>query len=44
LTVRTSLADATNVEAAFMTMAAEIKNRMASTPAAAKVRLADWEV
>jgi GTPase SAR1 family protein len=32
------LADATNVEAAFMTMAAEIKNRMASTPSAAKVR------
>jgi hypothetical protein len=29
--------DATNVEAAFMTMAAEIKNRMASTPSAAKV-------
>jgi len=34
--LETSAKNATNVEAAFMTMAAEIKNRMASTPSAAK--------
>lgn len=32
--LETSAKNATNVESAFMTMAAEIKNRMASTPAA----------
>ena len=36
--LETSAKNATNVEAAFMTMAAEIKNRMATTPAAAAVR------
>ncbi|KAK9149433.1 hypothetical protein Scep_008190 [Stephania cephalantha] len=42
--LETSAKDSTNVEQAFMTMAAEIKNRMASQPAASTNRPATVQI